>query len=498
VKTKNIDNLLWFKKDLRVTDHEPLFKAVSSGSTLALYIIENEWLQSQECSDFHKQFLKDSLTDLSRELEKRNIPFLVVKGGCLAIFNELKEKYDFKKIFSHEETGLMWTYERDLKVKSWCKENSIHWEESKQFAILRGLKDRDQWNRSRSKIIERDLIPDIQQSVNLDVDNHIDLSSLETTNRSQIQKGGVDEGVKTLKSFYDLRGENYYKELSSPVTAFESCSRISPYISWGNLSLSQIQKSLQIQRQKLSYKSNWDRSLKAFESRLWWHCHFIQKLESEPEIEFENVNRAFDGMRENSLNKSLLSAWEKGETGFPLIDACMRALKTEGWINFRMRAMLVSFASYQLWVHWREQSHHLARLFVDFEPGIHFNQLQMQSGVTGINSIRIYSPVKQTLDQDPQGTFIKKYCPELSELDPKFLAKPWEAPPMILKMADVNLGENYPIPIVDEKLSYKKAKDTIFEWRKKPEVIEESKYVYKRHGSRKHKRFPSQHRRIFQ
>jgi deoxyribodipyrimidine photo-lyase len=269
------------------------------------------------------------------------------------------------------------------------------------------------------------------------------------------------------------------------------------------LSLSQIQKSIVEKRIDLDLfpydvSKNWNRSLNAFESRLWWHCHFIQKLESEPELEFENVNRAFDGMREDNLNMSFLKAWEKGETGYPIIDACMRALSEKGWINFRMRAMLVSFASYQLWIHWREISHHLAKLFVDFEPGIHFSQLQMQSGVTGINSIRIYSPIKQTEDQDPSGEFIKTYCPELKDLDAKFLAAPWEAPPMILKMADVNLGENYPMPVVDHKEAYKNAKDTIFKWRKKSEVIEEAKRVYQKHGSRKNKNFPNQHRRVFQ
>ena len=496
-------NLVWFKKDLRVLDHEPLYRAVNEGLAVGLYIIEEDWLTSHECSDFHKQFLKDSLSELKIELEKRNVPLLIIKGEALSILTSLKEKLNFKTLLSHEETGLKWTYDRDLRVKEWCKENSVNWLESKQFAILRGLSNRDIWNKSRSKIIERDIISGAVQNAKHNIKSEMDLSVLESSKRFDILPGGTNAGVKTLQSFYAGRGESYYKELSSPVTAFESCSRVSPYISWGNLSMTQVQESLTHQRQKtetlpFEMKKNWSRSLRSFESRLWWHCHFIQKLESEPEIEFENVNRAFNGMREGSLNKSFLEAWEKGETGYPIIDACMRALIQKGWINFRMRAMLVSFASYQLWIHWREQSHHLAKLFVDFEPGIHFNQLQMQSGVTGINSIRIYSPAKQTLDQDPEGEFIKKYCPELKELDPKFLSKPWEAPPMILKMADVELGENYPMPIVDNKESYNKAKDTVFEWRKKPEVIEEAKRVYQKHGSRKNKNFPKQHRRTFQ
>lgn len=497
-----IDNLVWYKKDLRVKDHKPLYTSIKTGPTVAVYIIEDEWLESEECSSFHKQFLKDSLLDLSEELERRQVPFLVFKGEALSVLKTLKEKLNYKKIFSHEETGVMWTYKRDTRVKNWCRESSTEWHEFKQFAVLRGLKDRDAWNASRSKIIERDLIPEAYQNLQKPLKQCLNLNSLDTSQNYEIQRGGEKEARKTLITFFESRGENYYRELSSPVTAFESCSRVSPYISWGCLSISTIQNSIADQKNKLQnsphkLNKNWQRSLKAFQSRLWWHCHFIQKLESEPKIEFENVNTAFNGMRESSLNKSFLESWEKGETGYPIIDACMRALIKNGWLNFRMRAMLVSFASYQLWIHWRNLSPHLARLFVDFEPGIHFNQLQMQSGVTGINSIRIYSPIKQTNDQDPSGDFIKKYCPELRDLDPKFLSMPWEAPPMILKMADISLGENYPHPIVDHKLSYKKAKENVYKWRKKPEVIRESKKVYLKHGSRKNNNFPNQHRKIF-
>ena len=501
-----IKNIVWFKKDLRVLDHKPLKLSVEDGPTLAVYVIEEQWLNSKECSDFHKQFLKDSLIELSKSLKKRGVPLLVLIGEVVEVFKKLKYKLDFKTIYAHEETGLLWTYRRDLKVIKWCGENAINFQEFKQFSVLRGLKDRDRWHVKRPKIIERQTIDDFKQNTQISLkigsDSLLNLSSLETPNTASIQKGGSSKALKTLDSFYSARGERYSKELSSPVTAFNSCSRVSPYISWGNLSLTQIHQSILEQRYKIKSLSfekekNWYGSLKSFESRLWWHCHFIQKLESEPEIEFKNMNRAFDGMRENDHNELYFEAWKNGETGYPLIDACMRALIQKGWINFRMRAMLVSFASYQLWIHWRKISHHLAKLFVDFEPGIHFSQLQMQSGVTGINSIRIYSPIKQTLDQDPEGFFIKEYCPELSELDPKFLAEPWKTPPMILQMADVRLGENYPRPIVNHKEAYKKAKDTVFEWRKKASVIEESKAVYLRHGSRKNKNFPTQHRRVF-
>ena len=105
-----------------------------------------------------------------------------------------------------------------------------------------------------------------------------------------------------------------------------------------------------------------------------------------------------------------LAAWEAGETGLPFVDACMRYLRATGWLNFRMRSMLVAVASYHLWLDWRATGPHLARQFTDYEPGIHWPQVQMQSGTTGMNTVRIYNPVKQGRDQDPAGVFTRGAC----------------------------------------------------------------------------------------
>ena len=190
--------------------------------------------------------------------------------------------------------------------------------------------------------------------------------------------------------------------MSSPITGETSCSRLSPHIAFGNISIKEIFKKTNDKlKSNLSFPKK--KSLIAFKSRLAWHCHFIQKLYDEPEIEFRNMNSAYNGIRENDFNEDYHLAWKNGTTGYPFVDACMRYLRTNGWINFRMRAMLVSFASYQLWLDWKKTSKHLAKLFTDYEPGIHYSQFQMQSGTTGINSIRIYNPIKQSIDQDPTG-----------------------------------------------------------------------------------------------
>jgi deoxyribodipyrimidine photo-lyase len=189
-------------------------------------------------------------------------------------------------------------------------------------------------------------------------------------------------------------------------------------------------------------------------------------------------------MREPFFNEEFLQAWSDGKTGYPFVDACMRSLRATGWINFRMRAMLTSFAAYDLFLDWRRFSHYLARQFLDYEPGIHYSQLQMQSGTTGINTLRIYDPVKQGHDHDSAGTFIKRWVPELSALPPELIHEPWKITPLDQRQFGIELGVTYPHRIVDHLRAVKKAKEVMAIYRKKPETRDEASAVLVKHGSR--------------
>jgi deoxyribodipyrimidine photo-lyase len=494
--------LVWLKRDLRSTDHQPLLLASAQTQAVALYIYEPEWFSSWEFESIHLQFVNESLDELELKLASKNISLIRKYGSAVDVLKDLRTEFPFESLLSHQETGVDWTFTRDRKVAQWCKSQGIQWQEFESFGVVRRLKNRDHWNQHRSRIVEREIFPTLKT-----MQNKIRLPScskrtpldfnLPVLERTKVQKGGESEATKILESFLSFRASLYMSSISKPRESQDYGSRLSPYITWGCVSLTQIHNAL-VQQRRWLQDSDHRKGLWAFENRLWWHCHFIQKLESEPAIEFNNVNRAFDGMREENFNDDLFNSWCKGQTGYPMVDACMRSLQKTGWLNFRMRAMLISFSSYHLWLHWRKPAEFLARHFLDFEPGIHFSQVQMQSGVTGINAIRIYSPLKQAQDNDPDGLFIREHCPELSHLPTEYLHDPSSIPPLLQQHYGCVLGRDYPYPIVDHSTAYAAAKNKIFSWRQKPEVRKLAQAVLEKHGSRNNgmgsKRFPRQKR----
>jgi len=294
-----------------------------------------------------------------------------------------------------------------------------------------------------------------------------------------MQTGGSQLAWKTLEDFFNRRGRDYYRSISSPTASRTACTRLSPYLAWGNISLREVYQYLLKHWQVVGFR----RSLIALSSRLHWHCHFIQKFESEYDMEFYCVNRAYESLikQSSTFDEEKLAAWKSGYTGIPLIDACMRCLHQTGYINFRMRAMLVSFLTHHMNMDWRTGVTHLAQLFLDFEPGIHYPQFQMQAGVTGTNTIRIYNPVKQAQEHDPDGAFIYKWVPELQMVPTPLLFEPWKMTQMETVMYHLKPDSRYLAPIVDLNSAAKDARERLWAWRKRADVKQEGKRILTRH-----------------
>lgn len=455
--------LVWFKRDLRTRDHAPLAEAGRFERTLALFVIEPEWLASPECDARHVRFLLDALAPLRDDLAARGLPLLVRVGSAVQVLADLRREFAFTHLFSHEETGPGWSYSRDRAVAAWCRAEGVAWQEFAQTGVVRRLRSRAGW---AGRWAQRMNAPQAVLRGGFAAPSGVVPSPCPTLRdlglhgpEPAVPAAGERAAWSMLESFLAGRGRDYRRALSSPVRAAEGCSRLSEHLAFGTISMRCVHQATEA-----AIRATPDRTLahalRGFAGRLRWHCHFMQKLEDEPAIEFRNFSRACDGLREQAFERERFEAWCAGRTGFPMVDACMRQLRETGWINFRMRAMLVSFAAYHLWLHWREPGLFLARQFLDFEPGIHWSQMQMQSGTTGINTLRIYSPAKQARDHDPSGEYVRRWVPEIGT-------------------------PAYPKPIVDERAALAFARERLFGLRGSAEAKREADAIQAKHGSRK-------------
>ena len=475
-------NLVWFKKDLRTYDNEALCEALKTENVIPIFVVEPDLWKLPDHSSRQWEFVRECLIDLNNSLSDIGLKLIIRVGNIQDVIKEFMKIFIVKGIYSHEETGIEWTFKRDQDLRRYTKNENINWYEYRQFGVFRGLKTRKSWSQKWEQHMSQELINDPRR-----VNYFIDIPSHNLPSSKSLKfnldkcshriKGGRKQGLHKLDEFLKYKIDNYQYSLSSPLKAFDGCSRLSPYLTWGCLSIREVVQTIRKTKKRGS---------RAIDSRLHWHCHFIQKLESEPELENRKYHPHMSGIRKS--NQIFLKAWSQGLTGIPFIDACMRSLNSHGWINFRMRAMLMSFASYQLWLPWQESGLCLARKFIDYEPGIHWTQCQMQSGTTSINTIRIYNPIKQGYDHDPEGIFIRTWVKELQYLPSKFIHEPWEIDLFRQNDSSFVLGKNYPLPIVDPIISTKTARAKLKEIRNKPDFFDIAKNILEKHGSRKRRK----------
>ena len=474
-------SVVWFKRDLRLNDHAALSQALCHGPVLCLYIVEPSLWRSADAATQHYHFLLESLRDLYREFKRCGGLLQVVSGEAVEVLDRLYALKPFHSLYSHQETGNALSYTRDRAVAHWCRLRAIPWRQSQHFGVTRGLKDRDLWKDLWDQHVGQPCLPAPASIACVALPwaepapPTAAALGLDTNEPTQRQRGGRTLALDVLNSFLNDRSQQYRGGISSPLSAPTACSRLSAYLAFGCLSLREVVKATTQHLQALSPAQNWHKKgLTAFVSRLYWHCHFIQKLESEPEIEFENMHRGYDGLRESDWNPAHFEVLKAGQTGWPMVDACVAMLRETGWLNFRMRAMLVSTAAYPLWLDWRPVGHWLARQFLDYEPG-----------TTGINIPRIYNPIKQAQDHDPKGVFVRRWLPAMRRVPDTWLLEPWKMPHSLQVQHNVYVGKDLSVPIVELEASTRVAKQKLYALRAQPHVRATKREVVHKHGSRK-------------
>lgn len=511
--------VVWFKRDLRLHDHTALAQAAARGPVLCLYVLEPSLWAQPDAAAQHLAFIHESLRDLHRALQARGGQLHLRVGEVTDVLAELHAQHPFEALHAHEETGNAHTYARDLAVGRWCRAHGVGWHEVPQFGVVRRLQSRHTWQPHWEALMAAPTatLPPLYffdpPAWDTPATRHrwptpewlAESLGLNPWQPPQRQPGGEQAGLAVLADFLSHRSAGYRGGISSPLRAPDACSRLSAHLAYGTVSLRHVVQATRARMAELADTpmpattsratgappgsrtpaQRQQAGLSAFTSRLYWHCHFIQKLESQPDIEWRNLHRGYDGLREPGWHPAHFEALQQGRTGWPMVDACVAMLHETGWLNFRMRAMLVSVAAYPLWLHWREVGLWLAREFLDYEPGIHWSQMQMQSGTTGINTTRVYNPIKQAQDHDPHGHFVRRWLPPLRRVPDSWLFEPWRMPESVQAACGVRVGHDIPLPVVDLATATREAKARLHSLRAQPEVKAAKAAIVDKHGSRK-------------
>ncbi|WP_096395879.1 cryptochrome/deoxyribodipyrimidine photo-lyase family protein [Halorubrum trapanicum] len=436
--------VVWHRNDLRIADNPALAAAAAeSERVLPLFVFDPSFYDERGAAcDARIEFLHDCLRDLDRQYRDVDGAGLTyAHGDPLDVLGRFVDagwevvatatptgRYGRRRDErAHERLGVRFVAGDGLvrdadrprenwseRVESWLADDPFDWD-------------------PRSVAVER-------VETEIDPETVADAYEVESS-KTRVPTGGRGPAREQLRAFTE-RIADYPGSISSPVDARDGTSGLSPYLRFGCLSVREVHRHA-------DERAPDGRGKSMFVSRLFWNRHYAQKLLDWPRWLDRAVNPVYEGFNRDRHDPDLVAAWKRGETGFPMVDASMRCLRETGWLNFRMRALCASLYFHVLQQPWRIGADHFYHHLIDGDAAINYTQWQSQCGLVGRPGLRLYDPRKQVRDHDPDGEFITRWVPELDPLPAAHLDAPEKAPLAVQREVGVEIGADYPYPVVD-------------------------------------------------
>jgi deoxyribodipyrimidine photo-lyase len=415
--------IVWFRRDLRIADHAPLYRAAQRGAVVPVFVLDSALLHHPETAVARVRFMLDCLRSLGQDLRDRGGRLILRVGDPVEVLPALVREVEADGIYAHIDYERIYGRVRDARLNRVLAAEAMKIRWFEPTAATGELIPYPDYRRLWYQEMTEAMVPTPSRIVVPENLPSADLPNLEalglTADRKPIPLGGTDAARELLQTFLTEKTDRYYWQLSLP--SAEATTGLSPHIKFGAISLRECYQTTQNQLRSTD-DSRVDRSRKQLISRLRWGSGFSQRFRYLPQLELRSLYTGFDDDGW-IFDEGLYQAWQTGHTGFPIIDAAARCLQeTGGWLamNFRTRAIYASFLSNLLGMDWRYGALHFMRHLIDGDCPIDHYQWAMQAGVTHCLDktwTRIYNPEQTAVDRcDPKGLFIKRWLPELADL----------------------------------------------------------------------------------
>lgn len=466
--------IVWFRRDLRLKDNEIIGKLDRNKEVLAFFIIDPWFYQQPEVSAARVKFLFESIENLDTNLRKLGSKLYLFEGKSVDVIRQLTRSLlnlgKQPKLYFNRDVQVDYGVDRDRAIVEFYQQQGLEihlgrnnfLQETENYDTL--WLDYHEYQK-RALYSTPQFINTPQLSLDLP---QLTIARLKQKYRHFLEAesyrylGGEDNAKGTLNTFVSHRYRGYHWKMSRPWLAMGGAtSHFSAHLTFGTISTRTVYQAITAVANSLPTQSKDNYSLKTFLDRLRWHDKFSQRHYFHPELAFRNRYPEFDEwyspIELEGDKLALFEAWCKGRTGYPLVDASMRQLNVMGWMNFRMRAMCVTFLCINCGISWHHGARYFMSKLVDGNIAINHWQWQAQAGVTNPMSktFRIYNPTKNLQEKDPDLKFVRYWIPELESYSMKDLSKAYIS------------TNNYPRPILDWQQTRKTNGKIVSDLRKK-------------------------------